>query len=104
MTFVNYDVAKIVLRVMASEKGCVGVIGIHIECLVGCDKHPRILLRLATRNRRGISTENILKGSRRLGAQLIPVANEKGSAQLSGISNSPQKVHRYIGLAGTSRQ
>ena len=76
MTFINNDMAEIILGIILEEKPGIFRLSCHIKCLVGCNQDAGILLRLCCCYFGCISPEDILESTQGLGTQFIPVADK----------------------------
>ena len=63
MALVDHDVAEVVLRVIGRQEVRVGLVGVHVQRLVGRDEDARVLLRLAARHLRRVGAEDVLEGA-----------------------------------------
>ena len=104
MTLVDDDVAEVVLGIVRDQERCRGLLGVHIERLVGRDQDARVLLWIAARHSRRVGAELVLEGGERLVPQLVPIADEERPAKLSGGRDLPEELHGDVGLARAGGQ
>ena len=105
VAFVNHDHVEIVGRVvLGEERDFLLFLPIDAEALVGRDVNARILSRVAAlgvaRDLGGFATEQVGERRRRLGAQLVAVANKQGAPRHPRVEEPPQHIRRDEGLAG----
>ena len=94
MTLVDDDVAEVVLRVVGRQEVGVGVVGVHVERLIGRDEDAGVLLRIAARHGGGVRAEDVLEGAEPLASQFVPIADEERPAELAGIADALEQVDR----------
>ena len=82
--------AEVILRVVSGQKAGICVISIDIQRLIGGNQYAGVLLGIASGNFRRIAAKYILEGTKSLGAQFIPVADKKGTPQLTCVCNAFQ--------------
>lgn len=104
VALVDDDVAEVVLRVVRGQEVGVGLLGVHVERLVGRDEHPGVLLRVAAGYRGRVGAEHVLERAESLASQLVPIAHEQRAVELAGVGDAPEQVHRDARLARAGGQ
>ena len=60
--------------------------------MVRCDEDAGVFLGVIGSDRGGVRAENVLEGAESLGAELVPVADEEGAAELAGVGDVLEEV------------
>jgi len=104
MGLVDDDVAEVVGRVVRGQEIGIRFGGVHVERLVRGDQDPGVLLGIAARDGRRVRSEDVLEGSESLVAELVPIADEQRSAELTGVRDFLQECDCDERLAGPRRE
>src|SRR3990172_2996497 len=91
--------AEVVFRIVLHEEVCIGLIRIHIKCLIGCRNDPCFFDRVAPSRSSGVRAKESLHGSKSLGTELITGPNKEGPPHMSGIRDLFEKVNGDKGLS-----
>ena len=83
VAFVDDDMAEVVLGIVFGEKAGVAIHAVYAEGLIGGDMDAGVFgivgAVAATPDLGGVGAEDVLKGAKGLGAQLVTVADEQGA-------------------------
>jgi hypothetical protein len=111
VALVDHDHVEIVGRIVpGQERDFLLFLPIDAEALVGRDVNARILSRVAAlgvaRDLSGLAAEQVGERRRRLGAQLVAVADKQGAPRHPRVEETPQHIRRdeRLACAGRERQ
>lgn len=104
VTFVDHDVAEVVLGVVRGQERRGAVLGVDVQGLVGGDQDAGVLLRIPAGHGSRIGPELVLKSAEGLASEFVAVANEQRPAKLARVRDLPQELHCDVGFPRSGRE